>query len=266
MVGRSRAQQQVFELVRRAAPNVRTALVTGETGTGKELVARALHALGPRPDRPLIVVNCAMLGGPLPESETAGPIGSSCTSPLIERALLEHADGATLFLDEIADLPVAVQAQLLRALECGEIVCGDSFDAHRVDVIAIASTNRDLAKEAANGRFRRDLYYRLSVVHVPLAPLRNRRDDIPLLTSTFLSEFNRSIRRVRGIARSAQRLLEDVAWPGNVRELRNVLQRACIRTEDDVLSERTIAAAMSPSEIQAIAYRHTIRSACVATG
>jgi DNA-binding NtrC family response regulator len=207
-----------------------------------------------------------MLGSPLPESETTGQLGPAFAGPVIERALLEQADGATLFLDEIADLPSTVQAQLLRALEYGEIFCGDSFDSHRVDVIAIASTNRDLAREAASGRFRRDLYYRLSVVHVPLVPLRDRRDDIPLLTSTFLSEFNESIRRVNGIAPSAQRLLEEVAWPGNVRELRNVLQRACIRTEDDVLSERTIAAAMSPSEIQAIAYRHTLRPAYAAAG
>jgi DNA-binding NtrC family response regulator len=260
MIGRSRTQQQLFDLLQRAAPCVRTALVTGETGTGKELVARALHALGPRADRPLIVVNCAMLGsGPI-DAEGTGQLGPAYAgAPHAERALFEHADGATLFLDEIAELPPPVQAQLLRVLEHGEVPDAEGLDAHRIDLIAIASTSRDLAVEAAAGRFRRDLYYRLSVVHIPLAPLRERRQDIPLLTDAFISEFSRSIRSVKGVADAAERLLERDEWPGNVRELRNVLQRACIRSEDDVLSERTVAAAMSPGQIQAIAYRHVPR-------
>src|ERR671918_355546 len=183
MVGRSPIMQDLFDLIRRLAPHARTALVTGETGTGKELVARALHKLGPRRDRKFIAFNCSALVETLAESELFGHVRGAFTGALEAKAgLFEQADGGTLFLDEIGELPMPVQAKLLRVIEYGEVQRVGATDSRKVDVRLVAATNRRLPEEVAAGRFRQDLYYRLNVVEIRLAALRERRADIPYLT------------------------------------------------------------------------------------
>jgi DNA-binding NtrC family response regulator len=176
MIGRSAAMQELFDAVRRFAPHVRTVLVTGETGTGKELVARALHTLGTRSERRFVTVNCSAVVAGLFESELFGHQRGAFTGATDTKVgLFEHADKGTLFLDEIGELPQAVQAKLLRAVEYGDVQRVGSLAAMHVDVAVIAATNRDLRAETASGRFRSDLYYRLSVMEIRLVPLRERR-------------------------------------------------------------------------------------------
>ena len=185
--------QELFDAVRRFAPHVRTVLVTGETGTGKELVARALHTLGARPHRRFVTVNCSAVVEALFESELFGHQRGAFTGATETKVgLFEHADKGTLFLDEIGELPLTIQAKLLRAVEYGEVQRVGSLEARRVDVTVIAATNRDLRADAAAGRFRSDLYYRLSVMEIRLVPLRERREDIPYLAAVFIREVTRT--------------------------------------------------------------------------
>ena len=249
MVGRSPAMQELFDSVRRLAPHVRTVLVTGETGTGKELIARALHQLGGRRDRRLVTVNCSAVVDSLFESELFGHQRGAFTGATETKVgLFEHADNGTLFLDEIGELPLAVQAKLLRAVEYGEVQRVGSLDARRVDVAIIAATNRDLRAEAGAGRFRTDLLYRLNIMEIRLIPLRERREDIPYLCAAFLGELSERLRRpLTGMTTAAERILQQAPWAGNVRELRNVLERACLLGEGKMLTERDVTAAMPPA-------------------
>ena len=246
MVGRSPIMQDLFDLIRRLAPHARTSLVTGETGTGKELVARALHKMGPRKDRKFIAFNCSALVETLAESELFGHVRGAFTGAVEAKAgLFEQADGGTLFLDEIGELPLPVQAKLLRVIEYGEVQRVGGADSRKVDVRIIAATNRRLPEEVAAGRFRQDLYYRLNVVEIQLAALRERRDDIPYLTAAFVQEFAaRFQKRVNALSPGAERLLHNAPWTGNIRELRNVIERACILSEGRILSEREVLAAL----------------------
>jgi two-component system response regulator HydG len=246
MVGRSPVMQDLFDLIRRIAPHARTALVTGETGTGKELVARALHKLGPRKDRRLITFNCSALVETLAESELFGHVRGAFTGAVDTKVgLFEQADGGTLFLDEIGELPLPVQAKLLRVIEYGEVQRVGSTESRKIDVRIVAATNRRLVEEVAAGRFRQDLYYRLNVVEIQLAPLRERREDIPYLTAAFVQEFaSRFQKRLSGLSPGAERLLQNAPWSGNIRELRNVIERACILTEGRILSERELLAVL----------------------
>jgi two-component system response regulator HydG len=243
MVGRGPAMQEVFGLIRRLAPHVRTALVTGETGAGKELAARALHTLGPRSSRRFVTVNCSAVVETLFESELFGHVRGAFTGATEHKAgLFETADGGTLFLDEVGELPLAVQAKLLRALENGEVQRVGSLEARKVDVRLIAATNRSLLDEVAAGRFRGDLYYRLNVAEVALPPLRMRREDIAHLTAAFIREFaQRFNKTVAGLTPAASHMLAGAPWPGNVRELRNVLERACILADAEILIESDLA-------------------------
>jgi DNA-binding NtrC family response regulator len=254
MIGRSAEMQQLFDSLRRYAPHVRTVLVTGETGTGKELVAKALHRLGPRRAKRFITVNCSAVVETLFESELFGHTRGAFTGATDNKVgLFEHADGGTLFLDEAGELPLALQAKLLRAVEYGEVQRVGSLEAKRVDVHVIAATNRDLRAEAAAGRFRSDLFYRLSIIEIHLPPLRERREDIPYLSARFIQECARRLKRpVTGITPAAERLLQQAPWPGNIRELRNMLERACILSEAGMITERELVSALSaPSAMPA---------------
>jgi DNA-binding NtrC family response regulator len=246
MIGRGPLMQELFGMIRRLAPHVRTALVTGETGTGKELVARALHDTGPRRDRRFVTVNCSAVVETLFESELFGHMRGAFTGATDNKpGLFELADGGTLFLDEIGELPGAVQAKLLRVLELGEVHRIGSLDPRHVNVHVIAATNRDLRAEVAAGRFRSDLYYRLNVVEVALPALRERREDIPYLTASFVRQTSERLQKpVAGLTPAAERLLAAAHWDGNVRELRNVIERACILVDGEFISERELSISM----------------------
>ena len=250
MVGRSPAMQELFDLIRRVAPHVRAALVTGETGTGKELVARALYKLGPRRERRFVTFNCSAIVETLFESELFGHTRGAFTGAVEAKAgLFELADGGTIFLDEVGELPLSVQAKLLRVIENGEVQRVGATESKRVDVHMIAATNRRLLDEVTAGRFRQDLYYRLNVVEIGLSPLRERREDIAYLSATIIKEFAGRFRKaVSGVSPGAERLLYNAPWPGNIRELRNVLERACMLSDGPILSELEVLAALGTGE------------------
>lgn len=247
MVGCGPSMQELFDLIRRLAPHARTALITGETGTGKELVAKALHKLGPRRDKRLVVVNCSAVVATLFESELFGHVRGAFTGATDTKVgLVEHAHGGTLFLDEIGELPRALQPKLLRAVEQGEVQRVGSLDTRHADIFTIAATNRDLAADSESGHFRSDLYYRLGILEFRLPPLRDRREDIPYLTAAFMSEAAERLKRpLTGLTAQAERQLRQAPWPGNIRELRNVIERACILTRNRIIGEREIQRAMT---------------------
>jgi len=248
MLGRSPGMQEIFSLIQRLAPHVKAALISGETGTGKELAARAFHQSGPRRARPFVTINCSAVVDTLFESELFGHVRGAFTGAVESKpGLFEAAQGGTLFLDEIGELPLSVQPKLLRALEYGEVQRVGSLQPKRVDVTVLAASNRDLRAEVAAGRFRGDLFYRLNVVEVALPPLRDRREDIPYLTATFMRECaQRMGKAVTGLTPQAERVLLAARWEGNVRELKNVIERACMLTDGTMISERELAGAFGP--------------------
>ena len=242
MLGRSAAMQEVFGLIRRLAPHVRTVLITGETGTGKELVAHALHLEGPRRARRFVTVNCAAVVPTLFESELFGHVRGAFTGASEHKqGLFEAADGGTLFLDEIGELPASLQAKLLRVLEDGVVQRVGAVETRRVDVCVFAATNRDLAAEAAAGHFRSDLLFRLNAVEIPLPPLRVRPEDVPYLTAAFVASCARRLKKVvLGVTPAAERALGARPWQGNVRELRNTIERACMLADGPFITDRDV--------------------------
>jgi two-component system response regulator HydG len=247
MIGRSAVMQQLFDSIRRLAPHIRTVLITGETGTGKELVAKALHALGPRHAQRFVTVNCSAVVENLFESELFGHVRGAFTGATEAKlGLFEYADQGTLFLDEAGELPLVLQPKLLRAVELGDVQRVGSVESHHVDVQVIAATNRNLRAESDAKRFRSDLFYRLCIIEIHLVPLRERREDIPYLTARFISELAARLNRtITGVSSAGERLLQQASWPGNVRELKNVIERACILGEGKILGERDVQHAMS---------------------
>jgi two-component system response regulator HydG len=237
LVGHSPAIIEVMKTLARVAPSQATVLVFGETGTGKELVARTLHRFSSRSDQRFVAVNCSALAEGLLESELFGHVRGAFTGAATARpGLFREADHGTLFLDEIGDISPALQARLLRALQEHEIVPVGSETAVQVDVRVLAATHRDLPDLVRQGRFREDLYYRLNVVTLALPPLRARRQDIPLLIDHFLRELtSRHGRGPVAVDPEAQRRLLAYEWPGNIRELQNVLERAMLLAEQDVI-------------------------------
>jgi two-component system response regulator AtoC len=230
LIGVSAPMRRVFELVRQVSPARASVLITGETGTGKELVARAIHRRSPRDGHLLVPMNIAAIPAELLESELFGHARGAFTGALTERmGKFELADKGTLFLDEIGDAPAALQVKILRVVQDGIVERVGSNQRREVDVRLIAATNRDLAADIAAGRFRADLYYRLRVIEIQMPPLRERREDIRYLTAHFLRKFTQGVPAdVPRVTEAALRLLEDYPWPGNVRELENVLERAAV--------------------------------------
>lgn len=250
ILGRSEATKDLLSLIRTVAPTDATVLVTGESGTGKELVARALHAGSPRARRPLVTVNCAALAENLLESELFGHERGAFTGADRRRdGRFRQADGGTLFLDEIGELPLSLQAKLLRALQQGEVQRLGSDVSDHVDVRVIAATNRNLVKEVEEHRFREDLYFRLNVITIEVPPLRDRIDDIPLLAAHFLSRFaERNHKTVRGFEPQAMDMLLRYPWPGNIRELENAVERAVILCPGDLISVKEFPASIAKSQ------------------
>jgi formate hydrogenlyase transcriptional activator len=238
MVGQSPALLSVLRKVERIADTDATVLVCGETGSGKELIARALHNSGPRKHRPLVKVNCGAVPAALLESELFGHVKGAFTGAIDRRVgRFELADGGTLFLDEVGELPLDTQVKLLRVLQEQEFEPVGSSKTMRVDVRIIAATNRDLNEEVRAGRFRADLFFRLNVVPLTVPPLRERPSDIPMLVTYFVSRFSKKFgRKLEGVARETMDRLVGYQWPGNVRELQNIVERAVVMAQGPVLS------------------------------
>ncbi len=237
LVGSSRKMQEVYRLIEGVASATSTVLVLGESGTGKELVARAIHQLSPRAARPFVTVNCAAIPKDLVESELFGHVRGAFTGAQSARAgLFDTANGGTIFLDEVGDLPLAAQVKLLRALQDGEIKRVGADEAHVVDVRVLAATNVDLKAKIQSGEFRRDLFYRLNVIAIELPPLRERDEDVVLLATHFVQKLAvRMNREPKRVSESATRALRAYEWPGNVRELEHAIEHAFVLSHGDVI-------------------------------
>jgi DNA-binding NtrC family response regulator len=237
MVGRSPLMLEVFAKIRRVAPHFRTVLVRGATGTGKELVAQALHRLSPAAKNKYAVCNCSALVETLLESELFGHVRGAFTGATQDKpGLFEHADGGTVFLDEIGELSLPAQAKLLRVLQNREVQRVGSLTSRSIDVRVVAATHRDLRNMVREGRFREDLYYRLAVVEVALPPLASRREDLPLLERYFVEKFAAEYNKtISGMTRRCQTRMAGYQWPGNVRELENAIGTACMMAEGNLI-------------------------------
>ena len=235
ILGKSKPMREIFDLIRRVADSPTNILITGESGTGKELVAKALHYNSERKDAAFVAVNCAAIPEQLLESELFGHMRGAFTDAKVDkRGLFEEAAKGTLFLDEISELPLMLQAKLLRAIQEKEIRRLGANRPIAVDTRLIAATNLNLSEEVKAKRFREDLYYRLNVIEMRLPPLRERREDIPLLVDAFLKKFGQARGKdVKGVSETTLALLIDYAWPGNVRELENVIERAVTLSRGD---------------------------------
>ena len=244
ILGATAKMQRIFRLVGKVAPTESTVLILGESGTGKELIARALHLQSKRANGAFVPVNCASLPENLIESELFGYVRGAFTGAAAgRRGLIEEADGGTLFLDEIGDMPLSTQVKLLRFLENSEVRRLGDNETRIVDVRVVAATNVDLKRLLAEGRFREDLYYRLNVVAIELPPLRDRREDIPLLAGYFLEKYaNRSGRAIDGFSDDAKAALLRYDYPGNVRELENAIQRAVTLAEGKEITRADLPA------------------------
>jgi formate hydrogenlyase transcriptional activator len=253
IIGKSRALKAVLEQVERVAPTDSTVLIQGETGTGKELIAHAVHNVSPRCGRPFVKLNCAAIPFDLLESELFGHEKGAFTGAIAQRVgRFELADKGTLFLDEIGDIPLALQPKLLRVLQEQEFERLGSGRTHKVDVRLVAATHRDLAEMIRRNEFRTDLYYRLNVFPISLPPLRERREDIPTLVEHFVEIFSRRMRRdIRHIPPETAAAFSSYSWPGNIRELQNLVERAVILAQDGVLPNplptSVVSIAPSPS-------------------
>ncbi len=237
LIGHSPSMRRVFDILRQVSPTTATVLVLGHSGTGKELIARAVHNNSNRKDGPFVAVNCAALSEGLIESELFGHTKGAFTGAIsAKEGRIVYADGGTLFLDEVGDMPLATQAKLLRVLELREVLPVGGNQTRKVDVRLVAATNRDLKEMVKAGTFREDLLFRLQVVTIELPPLRERAGDLPLLIDHFISELSSQHgRRVRGISPEARTLLVRYDWPGNVRELRNVIENMVLLARGEVL-------------------------------
>ncbi|HEX8790159.1 MAG TPA: sigma-54 dependent transcriptional regulator [Polyangiaceae bacterium] len=255
IIGDSQRMLDVYRLIEGVATASSTVLVLGESGTGKELVARAIHARSQRAKKPFVAVNCGAIPKELVESELFGHVRGAFTGAQTARAgLFETADGGTVLLDEVGDLPLAAQVKLLRVLQEGEIKRVGSDETRTVDVRVLAATNVDLATRIQDGSFRRDLYYRLNVIALELPPLRERGDDVLLLANHFLQKFARSMQRVaKRLSPEAMRALCEYEWPGNVRELEHAIEHAMVLAQRDVITVADLPFARRPAALREMA-------------
>ena len=255
-VGASKAMREIFSLIEMVAFRDVSVIVTGESGTGKELVARAIHRMSPRGDKPFVAVNAAAIPETLIESEVFGHERGSFTGAIGTRpGCFEQAHGGTLFLDEIAEMPMPLQPKLLRVLSDGKVRRLGGHHEFEFDVRVVVATNRDPLQAVKDGKLREDLYYRLNVFSIALPPLRDRPDDVPLLAQRFIKEFNAKHRTtIEGISEEVAETLKKYPWPGNVRELRNVIERAVVLTKSDWID----SAVLPPYIRSSIAADHRI--------
>jgi len=242
IIAKSQNMQSIFDTIQKIAEYKSTVLVSGESGTGKELVARAIHYNSLRSEGPFIAVNCGAIPENLLESELFGHLKGSFTDAVRnKKGLFEEAHDGSLFLDEVGELPKFLQVKLLRALQENEIRRVGDTKSIKVDVRVIAATAKELVKEVQEGKFRDDLYYRLNVLPIQLPPLRDRREDIPLLTQHFVQKYNQSLKLiVEGFSNEAMNLMVDYAWPGNVRELENTVERAMVLVDGNWIDEDSL--------------------------
>src|SRR5690349_17349424 len=240
LVGAARPMQEVMRLVEQVAPSSASVLITGETGSGKEILARTLHQLSPRNDRPFVAINCSAIPESLMESEIFGHERGAFTGAAERRiGCFELADGGTLLLDEIGEMPAPTQAKLLRVLEDRKVRRLGSKTETPIDVRVVAATNKDPEQAVGNGQLRQDLYFRLNVFHIHLPPLREHKDDIPLLVEHILRDVNiKHGKHVKGIGAEVMDVFMSHTWPGNIRELRNVLERSAIMCEKDLITRQ----------------------------
>jgi transcriptional regulator with GAF, ATPase, and Fis domain len=250
IVGQSKRMQELLGVVRSIAENDVVVLIQGETGTGKELIARAIHRNSPRRAKRFVAVNCGALAETLLESELFGHEKGAFTGATTRRiGVFEAADGGTLFLDEVGEISPSTQIRLLRVLQEGEFQRVGGSSSIRVDVRVISATNQDLTDLVKKGRFRQDLFYRLNVFPIRMPPLRERADDIPLLVAHFVEACNRRMnKRVTGVSPQAMALLMAYGWPGNVRELENVIQRMMVVGKGEILEDRDLPAEIRGEE------------------
>jgi transcriptional regulator with PAS, ATPase and Fis domain len=250
MISKNDRVLEIFDLVRTVARSNSTVLIQGESGTGKELLARAIHEESPRREAPFISVSCASLTETLLESELFGyEKGAFTGADALKRGKLELAQDGTLFLDEIGDISLKLQMDLLRVLEQKEFRRVGGSNLISITSRIIAATNRDLKKAIGEGKFRDDLYYRLNVISITLPPLRERKEDVPLLVEHFIDRFNIEMdKKVEGVSTGAMRVLMEHDWPGNARELRNVIERAMVVAKDTRISEADISLPVSRKE------------------
>jgi DNA-binding NtrC family response regulator len=251
-VGQSPQMHNVFRLIEKVSATKGNILITGKSGTGKELVARAIHFNSPRKNKRFVPINCGAIVGTLMESEFFGHKKGSFTGAISNKdGYFKIADGGTLFLDEVAEIPLTLQVKLLRAIEDSEILPVGGTNSIKVDVRIIAATNRDLANEVEKGNFREDLFYRLNVIEIKLPPLSERKEDIPLLVQHFINKYNHELNRnIKGADNQTMRVLRNHEWKGGIRELENVIERALILSEGKYITKNDLPPNMVKIEIE----------------
>ncbi len=245
LIGNSPAMQELFEIIERVAVTDANVLITGESGTGKEAVAKAIHRRSPRREKPFQVIDCTAIPETLFESLLFGHMKGAFTGAIKDqRGLLSHADGGTAFIDEVGELPAPLQSKLLRVIQEQTFIPLGKAAAETIDTRFVCATNRDLAAEVNAGRFRRDLFYRLAVIHIELPPLRNRENDVVLLAEHFLAELQNGASQTKHFAPTALDLLRQYRWPGNIRELRNVVEHGLAMSRAEAITPQDLPGAV----------------------